>query len=161
VIETILNRVKIINCICLRVILLQINRSCSVQNHSQCFFRICLFKTCCSRICSSHFSAMKSRDHLRLNVFTVTKKIICTRKNALNSMRILKLKEFIYKKEEFISIFIILMLFTFEWSRTKVNDNAWKMRRSWHIQIASSQLRSKFILFACHDLASLHTNSTH
>ncbi len=99
VIETILNRIKIINRICLRVILLQISRLCSTQSHSQCFFKICLFRTCCFRICSSHFSAMKSRDHLRLNVFIVTRKIICTKENASSSMRILKLKKIHLQKK--------------------------------------------------------------
>ncbi len=129
-IETILNRVKTINRICLRAILFRINRSCSAQNHSQCLFRICLFKTCWFRICSSHFWAMKSFVRLLLNVFTATRKIICTKENASNSMKILELKKFICRKEEFISIFIILMFFTFEWFSTRVKDNASRMRRS-------------------------------
>jgi hypothetical protein len=84
---------------------------------------------------------------LSLNVFIVTRKIIYTRKNASSSMKILKLKEFTCKKKEFISIFIILKFFTFEWFSTKVSDNALKTQRSQFIRIASSQLRSKFIRF--------------
>jgi hypothetical protein len=114
-IETIRNRVKIINRIWFRVIFLQINRSCSTWDHSWCFFRICFFKTCCFRICFSRFWAMKSRVRLWLNVFIVIRKIIYTKKNALSSMKILKRKEFICKKEKFISIFIILKFFTFKW----------------------------------------------
>jgi hypothetical protein len=130
VIEAILNRVKIINCICLHVILLQINRSCSARNHSRCFFKICFLRTCWFRIYLSHFLAMKSRARLLLNVFIATKRIICSKKNVLSSTRILKQKKFICKKEEFISISIISMFFTFEWSSTKVSDNALKTQRS-------------------------------
>ncbi len=130
VIETMLNRVKIINYICFRVIFLQINNSCFVQNYFQCFFKICFFKTCWSRICFSHFSIMKSRVRFLLNVFIVTKKIICIKENASNSIKILKLKEFIYRNEEFISIFIILMFFIFEWYFTKVKNNALKTQKN-------------------------------
>jgi hypothetical protein len=129
-IETIRNRVKIINRIWFRVILLQINRSCSIWDHSRCFFRICLFKTCYFRICFLRFWTIKFHVRFRLNVFIVTKKIIYTKENALNSMKILKQKEFICKKKELISIFIILKFFTFEWFFTKVSDNALKTRRS-------------------------------
>ncbi len=91
---------------------------------------------------------MKSCVRSLINVFTAMKRIICTRKNVLNSMKILKQKEFICRKKKFISIFIILMCFTFEWFFTKINDNALRMLKNWHIRIASSQLRSKFIRFA-------------
>ncbi len=130
VIETIRNRVKIINRIWFRVILLQINRLCSNRDHSRCFFKLCLFKTCHFRICSSHFWAMKSRVRFLLNVFIVTKRIIYIKENASSSMKILKLKKFICRKKEFISIFIILMLFTFKWFFTKVNDNTLKTQKS-------------------------------
>jgi hypothetical protein len=129
-IETIRDRIKIINRIWSRDILLQINRSCSTRNHSRCFFRICLLRTCCLRICFLRSWAMKSRVRLRLNVFIVTRKIIYTKKNASSSMKILKQKEFICKKEKFISISIILKSFTFEWFFTKVSDNALRMQRS-------------------------------
>jgi hypothetical protein len=126
--ETILSRVKIINRICFRVILFQINRSCSARDHSRCFFRICFFKICRFRLC--HFWTMKLRVRFLLNVFFVTKRIICTKKNVLSSTRIWELKEFICKKEKFISIFIILMFFTFEWFFTKVNDKMSRMQKS-------------------------------
>jgi hypothetical protein len=142
-IETIRNRVKIINRIWFRVIFLQINRSCQTRNHSRC-----LFKTCRSRICFSHFWTMKSFARFSLNVFIVTKKIIYTKENASSSMRILELKKFICRKKEFISTFIILKFFTFEWFFTKVSDNALKTQKNQFIQIASSQFRSKFIEFA-------------
>jgi hypothetical protein len=129
-IETIRNRVKIINRIWSRDILLQINRSYSTRDHSRCLFRICLLRTCCLRICFLRFWAMKSRVRLRLNVFTVMRKIIYTRENASSSMRILEQKEFTCKKKEFISISIILKLFTFEWFLTKISDNALRMQRS-------------------------------
>jgi hypothetical protein len=156
--ETILNRVKIINRICLRVILFQINRSCSIRDHSRCFFRICLFKICRFRLC--YFWTMKLRVRLLLNVFIVTKRIICTKKNVLSSTRIWELRKFIYKKREFISSFIILMRLSFEWSFTKVNDNALRMLKSWHIRIASSQLRSRFTLCVWERTRILNFRST-
>jgi hypothetical protein len=73
------------------------------------FLQICFFRICHLRLC--HFWIMKLRVRLLLNVFTATKRIICT-------------------KEKFISIFIILMSFTFEWFFTKINDNVSRMRRS-------------------------------
>jgi hypothetical protein len=125
VIETIRDRVRIINRIWFRAILLQISRSCSTRDHSRCLFRTCRF-----RICLSHLWTMKSFVRLSLNVFTVTRKIIYTRENASSSMRILELKEFICRKEKFISIFIILKFFTFEWSFTKISDNALKTQKN-------------------------------
>ncbi len=86
-IETILNRVKIINRICLHVILLQINRLCSTRDHSQCFFKICFLKTCWFRICSSHFLTMKSR------VSSFIKCIYCYEKNHLYKKKCAKFNE--------------------------------------------------------------------
>jgi hypothetical protein len=129
-IETIRYRVKIINRIWFRDILFRINRSCSTRDHSRCLFRIYLFRSCCFWICSLRFWTMKSRVCFRLNVFIVMRKIIYTKENASSSMRILKQKKFICRKKEFISIFIILKSFTFEWFFTKVSDNALRMQRN-------------------------------
>jgi hypothetical protein len=82
---------------------------------------------------------IKSRVRFRLNAFTVTRKIIYTRKNASNSMKILKQKKFICRKEEFISIFIILKSFTFEWFLQKSATMRWKRRE---INLFESRRRS-------------------
>jgi hypothetical protein len=146
--EIILNRVKFVLRRCFLVIFNQINRSCSIRDRFRCFCQICFFKTCRSRICLHRFWTMKNRIRFLINAFIVMKRIIYTRKIALRSMKILKSKKFICKKEKFILIFITSKLFTFKWFRIKINDNAWRTSRSWFIQIASSQLRSEFIRFA-------------
>jgi hypothetical protein len=43
---------------------------------------------------------MKSRDRLRFNVFIITRKIIFTKENASNSMKILELKKFHLQKRK-------------------------------------------------------------
>jgi hypothetical protein len=115
-IEAILNRVSFILRKCSFVIFTQIRFTCSIRDHSRCLFRICL----------RHFWIMKSRAFLSTNAFIVTRKIIYTKEIASSLMRILNSKEFTCKKEEFISIFITLMSFTFEWFLTKVKNNALK-----------------------------------
>jgi hypothetical protein len=129
-IEIILNRVNFILRRCLFVIFNQINRLCLIRDRSRCFCKICLFKTCRLRICFHRHWIMKHRVRFLINAFIVMKKIIYIKKIALNSTKILKLKEFICKKEKFISIFIISKLFTFKWFRIKINDNAWKRSRN-------------------------------
>jgi hypothetical protein len=126
--EEIQSRVKIINRICSRVIFLRINRLCSARNHSRSLFKICFLRIYHFRLC--HFWTMKLRVRLLLNVFIAIKRIICTKKNVLNLIKIWELKKFICKKKELISTFIILISFTFEWFFTKVNDNVSRMQRS-------------------------------
>jgi hypothetical protein len=77
------------------------------------------------------------------------------KKNCVKFNKSLKIERIHLQKEEFISIFITSKFFTFKWLRSKINDNALRMMKSWHIQIASSQLRSKFILFAWKKTRSL------
>jgi hypothetical protein len=98
-IKTILNRIKIINYICFRVIFFKINYLCLNQDYFRCFFKIYLFKTCCFWIYSSHFWVIKSRVYLLLNVFIATKNHIYTKEKILNLTRILKRRKFIYRKK--------------------------------------------------------------
>jgi hypothetical protein len=145
-IEAILNRINFILRRCSFAILNQIRRICSIRNRSRCLCKICLLRTCRSQICLHRLWTMKQRVRFLINAFTAMKRIIYTREIALNSTRILKLKEFTCKKKEFISTFIISKLFTFEWFRIKISDNAWRTSRSWIIRIASSRSRQKFTL---------------
>jgi hypothetical protein len=60
-------------------------------------------------------------------------------KNYVKFNKNLKTKNFFCKKKEFILIFIISKLFTFEWFRIKFNDNTWKRRK---IDLFKSRRRS-------------------
>jgi hypothetical protein len=52
------------------------------------------------------------------------------KRNCVKFNENLKIERIHLQKEEFISIFIILMLFTFEWFSTKVSDSVSRMQRS-------------------------------
>jgi hypothetical protein len=106
-----------------------LNQSLMLSSRSFSLFFQNMFSQHMSSLIMS-FWTMKFRVRRLLNVFTATKRIICTRENVLSSTKILELREFICEKEEFISIFIDLTFFTFEWFLTKVSDNTLKTLRS-------------------------------